>query len=167
MSSDQCHRLNIANIRLTSTGTTRSLTHMKKRIVVVDGMGGGIGARLVGRLRESFGERIEIVALGTNSTATERMVRAGADYGASGENAIRVSVGLGCLVMGPIGIVVPNGMLGEISPSIAEAVLSAPGVRILVPVAQDHFIIAGMESKPLGRLIDEAAALALERLGEV
>lgn len=140
---------------------------MKKRLVIVDGMGGGIGAQLVERLRAAFPDRIEIIALGTNSTATERMVKAGADRGASGENAIIVSVGLGSLILGPIGIVIPNGMLGEVSPAIAAAVLAAPGERILVPVAQDHFVLAGMEAKPLGRLLDEAAALAKERLAVV
>ncbi len=140
---------------------------MKKRIVIVDGMGGGIGSQLVGRVRESVGNGVEIIALGANSGATERMVKAGADRGASGENAIQISVGLGDLVMGPIGIVIPNGMLGEITPTMAEAVLRAPGERILVPVAQEHFILAGVEQKPLGRLLDEAAALAKERLGPV
>ncbi len=140
---------------------------MKKRVLIVDGMGGGVGAQLVERLRASLKDRIEIIALGTNSCATERMLKAGADRGASGENAIRVSVGSGAVVMGPIGIVIPNGMLGEITPAMAEAVLSAQGYRILVPVAQEHFVLVGLEPKPLGRLLDEAAALAMERLGEV
>jgi len=140
---------------------------VKKCIVIIDGMGGGIGAQLVVRAREAFGDGVELVALGTNSTATERMVKAGANRGASGENAIRVSVGLGSIVMGPIGIVLPNGMLGEITPAIAEAVLSAPARRILVPITQDHFMIAGFEPKALGRLLDEAMALAKDSLGEV
>jgi len=130
-------------------------------------MGGGIGAQLVVRAREAFGDGVELVALGTNSTATERMVKAGANRGASGENAIRVSVGLGSIVMGPIGIVLPNGMLGEITPAIAEAVLSSPARRILVPVTQDHFVIAGLEPKTLGKLLDEAMALAKDSVSEV
>ena len=88
---------------------------MKKRIVVVDGMGGGVGAQVIEHLKSILDEGVEILALGTNSGATERMLKAGADRGASGENAIRISVGSGCLVIGPIGIVVPNGMLGEVN----------------------------------------------------
>lgn len=140
---------------------------MKKRIVVVDGMGGGVGAQIIERLRTASIEGIEILALGANSGATERMMKAGADRGASGENAIRVSVASGRLIVGPIGIVIPNGMLGEITPAMAEAVLAAPCERILVPVAQDHFTIAGLEQKPLGRLIDEAIALATAKLDAI
>lgn len=138
---------------------------MAKCIVVVDGMGGGIGAQLVARLRESLGDEVEILALGTNSGATERMLKSGADRGASGENAIRVSVALGEIIMGPIGIVVPNGMLGEITPAMAESVLAAPGSRILVPVSQGHFEISGLEPKSVGRLVEEAVELARARLG--
>ena len=137
---------------------------MKKRIVVIDGMGGGVGAQIIERLKPLAGAEAEILALGANSSATDRMLKAGADRGASGENAIRVSAASGSLILGPIGIVLPNGMLGEISPAMAEAVLAAPCARILVPVQQEHFILVGLEQKPLGRLIEEAAALAAERL---
>ncbi|MBL8965632.1 MAG: DUF3842 family protein, partial [Spirochaetaceae bacterium] len=136
----------------------------KKRIVVIDGMGGGVGAQIIERLKALAGAEAEILALGANSGATDRMLKAGADRGASGENAIRVSAASGSLILGPIGIVLPNGMLGEITPAMAEAVLAAPCVRILVPVQQEHFILVGLEPKPLGKLIDEAAALAAERL---
>jgi hypothetical protein len=139
---------------------------MAKTIVVIDGMGGGLGAQLVERLKALLGPEIRIVALGTNSTATEHMMKAGADRGASGDNAIRVSVGLGDIVMGPIGIVVPNGLMGEISPSTAEAVASARGRRILVPVQQPHFSIVGLEPRPLARLIALAAESAKEALAE-
>ena len=137
---------------------------MRKTVVVVDGMGGGIGSQLVSRLRELAGNEIELIALGTTSSATERMLKAGADRGASGENAIRVSVGLGDVIVGPIGIVIPNGMLGEISASVAEAVLAARGERVLVPVPQGHFTLAGVDSAPLGKLVSAAAEAAVSRL---
>jgi len=140
---------------------------MKKRIIVVDGMGGGIGAQIIERLKPSLGPDIEILALGTNSSATERMMKAGADRGASGENAIRVSVGTGMLIIGPIGILVPNGMLGEISSAMAEAIMAAPCERIVVPVAQDHFALAGLEQKPLGYFIDTAVGIAQARIDAV
>ncbi len=140
---------------------------MKKRIVIVDGMGGGIGSQVIEGLRSMLGDAVEILALGTNSGATERMLKAGADRGASGENAIRVSVGTGCLVIGPIGIVIPNGMLGEITEVMAQAVLASPGERILIPVAQEHFLLAGFEAKPLGKLVEDTMVLVKARLDRV
>ncbi len=140
---------------------------MRKRVVVVDGMGGGVGAQLVERIRSALKDEVEILALGTNSGATERMLRAGADRGASGENAIRISAGSGRLIVGPIGIVIPNGMLGEVTPAMAEALLAAPCGRVLVPVQQEHFAIAGLEQKPLGRLLDEAIELVKAALAAV
>lgn len=137
---------------------------MKKTVVIVDGMGGGIGSQLASRIRELGGNEIELIALGTTSSATERMLKAGADRGASGENAIKVSVGLGDVIVGPIGIVIPNGMMGEISASVAEAVLAARGARVLVPVPQGHFILAGVDSAPVGKLVAAAAEEAISRL---
>ncbi len=133
---------------------------MKRTIVVVDGLGGGAGALLVAKLREVLGKGTELIALGTNSAATERMLKAGADRGASGENAIAVSVSLGDIVMGPIGIVLPNSMMGEVTPAVAQAVLAAPGRRILLPLQQGHFILAGTENRSLGELAEAAAAEA-------
>lgn len=133
--------------------------------MVVDGMSGGIGAQLTARLRELVGETAEIIALGTTSAATERMLKAGADRGASGENAIRVSVGLGDVIVGPIGIVIPNGMMGEITPAVAEAVLAARGERVLVPVQQGHFTLAGLEAAPVGKLVAAAAEETASRAG--
>ncbi|GHV21119.1 hypothetical protein FACS189494_06050 [Spirochaetia bacterium] len=86
----------------------------RKKIVVVDGMGGGIGVQLVTKLREAFDGSVEIIALGTNAVAVERMVKAGAGRGAAGENAIKQSAGLGDLILGPIGIVISNSMMGGI-----------------------------------------------------
>jgi hypothetical protein len=135
---------------------------MKRTIVVIDGMGGGIGVQLITKLRaddlfkETSGEDREIVALGTNAIATERMVKAGADRGASGENAVKVSAALGDFILGPIGIVIPNGLMGEITPAMAEAVLSAPGERILIPLQHDHFRLVGLGSLPLAKLVEEA-----------
>jgi hypothetical protein len=141
---------------------------MKIRIVVIDGMGGGIGAALISRLKEiaaSTGmEDMEIIALGANASATERMIKAGANRGASGENAVKVSVSLGDFIVGPIGIVIANSLMGEISAGMAEAVLCAPGERVLLPLANDHFHIAGFEGAPLAKLIDDAIAYLKKRL---
>ncbi|MDR2102207.1 MAG: DUF3842 family protein [Treponema sp.] len=137
---------------------------MKHTIVIIDGMGGGIGVQLIGKLKDIIDNNTELVALGTNAVATERMVKAGAHRGASGENAIRVSVSSGDFILGPIGIVISNSLMGEITPSMVEAILAAPGERILLPLQQEHFFIAGLEQLPLARMIDKAVDIFRERL---
>jgi hypothetical protein len=142
------------------------ITIMNTSIVIIDGMGGGIGAQLISRLRELLDERQDIIALGANFGATERMLKAGATRGATGENAIRVSVRLGGLIAGPIGIVIPNSMMGEITPVMADAILTAPGERILLPLKNEHFTLAGLEAMPLAKVIELAADAVKERLNK-
>jgi hypothetical protein len=138
--------------------------------VIIDGMGGGVGVQLITRFRELWlkenrdREEVDIVALGANAVAAERMVKAGANRGASGENAVCFSVSLGDFILGPLGIVVGNSMMGEISPAMAQATLNAPGKRILLPLQQEHFYIAGLEQTPLARMIDRAVDLLMEHI---
>ncbi|MDR2500230.1 MAG: DUF3842 family protein [Treponema sp.] len=139
---------------------------MKKTIVIIDGMGGGIGVQLVGKVRELNREEIELLALGTNAVATERMVKAGANRGATGENAICLSASLGRYILGPIGIVLPNSMMGEITLPMAAAVLAAPGERILLPLQQDHCYLAGLEPLPLAKMVERAVEYLKTRLEE-
>jgi hypothetical protein len=138
---------------------------MKNKIVVIDGLGGGIGAGLIAKLKELESiANVEIIALGANAVATERMVKEGAHRGASGENAVKVSACLGDFILGPIGIVVANSMMGEITAGMVQAILSAPGERVLIPLQNEHFSIAGMESKPLAKLIDDAVLYVRDHL---
>ena len=127
-------------------------------IAVIDGMGGGLGVQLVTQLAAQIKDQAEIIALGTNALATSNMVKAGAARGATGENAIRVMLAKADIVAGPIGIVMPNALMGEITPGIAEVVASSDARKILVPVNQNHFDIVGLESRPLVTLIKEAVA---------
>ncbi|GHT75883.1 hypothetical protein FACS1894124_7760 [Spirochaetia bacterium] len=139
---------------------------MKRTIVIIDGMGGGIGVQLIGKLKEQLpGEGdTEILALGTNAVATERMVKAGAHRGASGENAIRHTASQADFILGPIGIVLPNSMMGEITPAMVDAVMAAPGERILLPLQHDHFHLVGLEALPLAKMVEKAVGLLRERL---
>jgi NAD(P)-dependent dehydrogenase (short-subunit alcohol dehydrogenase family) len=136
---------------------------MSATLVVIDGVGGGIGAQIVERLRKEDLRGLSIVALGTNAVATQRMVNAGADRGASGENAVRVSIDLADYIIGPIGIVLPNAMMGEITPSIAEAVFNSRGRKLLLPLNQPHFEIVGMSQRNVNDLITDAI-LALKKM---
>ena len=133
-------------------------------IVVIDGMGGGIGAQLVSQLSGQTAAGTEIVCIGANAWATQSMVKAGASRGATGENAVRVMARSADIITGPIGIVIPNALMGEITPCMAEVVASSNARKVLVPVGQSHFEIVGMESRPLVSNIREAAARILEIL---
>jgi hypothetical protein len=132
-------------------------------VIVIDGLGGGIGVQLVGKLREISDNKTEIIALGTNATATERMLKAGAHRGATGENAIRVTVRQAAIILGPIGIVIPDSMMGEITAAIANAVLTSPAERILLPLQNEHFTLAGLEQITLAKAIDKAIELFTEK----
>ena len=125
-------------------------------IAVIDGMGGGIGAQIVTQLRQTLPLDVEILALGTNAIATQKMMQARASRGASGENAIQVSINLADFILAPIGVLVPNSMMGEITPDIATAIASARGRKLLLPINQPHFEIIGIEWKALTKQIDAA-----------
>lgn len=127
-------------------------------------MGGGLGVQLIAKLREVFTDNVEIIALGTNAVAVERMVKAGAVRGATGENAIKQSVGCADLILGPIGIIIGNSMMGEITGKMAKAILAAKAERILLPLQNDHITLAVTENLPLAKMIDRAVELAKERL---
>lgn len=133
---------------------------MKKHIIaVVDGMGGGLGAQLVERLVKLGLSDCEIIALTTNALAARRLVDSGAQRGASGENAICVTVTKVDYILGPIGIVMPNSMMGEITPKMAEAVCCSNAHIFLVPVRHENTIIAGIKNIPLSELLDETVEL--------
>lgn len=127
------------------------------RILVMDGMGGGLGAQIVSRVRQIACESHEVVALGTNAIATAAMIKAGAAVGATGENAILVNVPRADLILGPVGIAIPHSLMGEITPAMAAAVALSPAHKILVPTTQSqgHFELAGVEARPLAASLDD------------
>jgi len=127
--------------------------HMK--IAVIDGQGGGIGKVLTEKIRKHFGDTVELLVLGTNAVATALMIKAGADDGASGENAIIYNAAKVDVIVGPLGIVVPCAMLGEITPRIAEAVASSPAPKLLLPLTRGNLSIVSSKPEPLPHLIVE------------
>ena len=132
------------------------------KVAIVDGLGGGLGARIVTILTAKAVPDLEIIALGTNSIATSKMLKSGAKIGATGENAIVVSIAKADIVVGPIGIIVANALMGEITPKIACAVADSPARKILMPINHCHFEIAGVAIKPLSSFIDDAVELTLK-----
>ena len=125
-------------------------------IAVIDGMGGGLGAQVISAIREELPSYIEIYALGTNAMATSSMLRAHADKGATGENAIIVSSQKANIIITPISILMPNSMLGEVTSKISEAVSDNEAFKIFLPIMPENTEIVGLEAKPLTLLIKDA-----------
>ncbi len=135
-------------------------------IVVIDGQGGGLGAALVSRLKARLGNRVQLRAVGVNALATSAMLKAGADKAATGENAVCYNAAQADLILGPIGLLAANSLMGEISPAIAAAVSSAKARRILVPVSSGcGILVAGAADQKLEELLDNAVELAAKEAG--
>ena len=127
----------------------------KKSIAVIDGQGGGIGSAMIKRLRETFAEEVEVIALGTNAMATGAMLKAGANKGASGENAIVETVKKVDVIIGTTAIVLANSMMGELTPKMAEAVASSTATKCLIPLKMAEVEIIGAAKEPLPHLVDQ------------
>lgn len=134
------------------------------RILIIDGQGGGIGARLVSLLRPRLPEGCELLCAGTNSLATSAMLKAGAARGATGENALCYNAQRADLILGPIGVILANGIMGEVSPAVASAVSGAECVKILIPSPTCGALIAGTEDCRLEEYLRRAVELALQEL---
>lgn len=126
------------------------------KVAVIDGQGGGIGKTIIERIRKNGSERFEVIALGTNSLATSGMIRSGANVGATGENPIVVNADKVDVIMGPMAIVIPNSIMGEITPKMAYAVGNSEALKILIPLNRCNVEIPGTSGKTITELIDEA-----------
>jgi len=129
------------------------------RIAVIDGQGGGIGKAIVDKLRKELPEDTEIIALGTNSAATVLMLKAGANEGATGESAIVYNASRVDVIIGTIGIIVSNAMMGELTPAMATAISESPAKKILIPLNRCNIEVAGVKSEPLPHQIDSAVSM--------
>jgi len=133
-----------------------------KTLCVIDGQGGGIGSTIIKNLYGLGNELFEIIALGTNAIATAQMLKAGANRGASGENAIVQTVQKVDIIIGPVSIIAANAMMGEITPKIAEAVSSSPARKYLLPLTQENIEIVGVSPLPLPHLIQTLTKKSLK-----
>ena len=117
----------------------------RRLILVLDGQGGGMGTQLIKMLAPALPADCELLAVGTNVLATNAMLKAGARRGATGENAVAVACRRADVIVGPVGIVIADAMLGEITPAMALAVGQSAAARVLVPVNQCDNIVAGAQ----------------------
>lgn len=124
-------------------------------VLIVDGQGGRLGKQLVKEVRERF-PQVPLMAVGTNSMATESMLKAGADRAATGENAVVVACRKADIIIGPVGIVIADALLGEVTPAMAKAVGQSDAVRILLPSDKCDTFIAGVGSTGMSALVEDA-----------
>ncbi|GLI35594.1 DUF3842 family protein [Desulforhabdus amnigena] len=125
------------------------------RIAVIDGQGGGIGTTVIKKIVETYGDRTEVWALGTNAIATAQMMKARANRGATGENAICHCVQQVDVIIGPISILLSHAMMGEVTPAMVQSIGSAKATKLLLPVTQDPIVIVGTVREPLPHLVEK------------
>ena len=134
-------------------------------VVVMDGQGGGLGAQLVTRLKARLKDT-PVWAVGANSMATAAMLKAGADKAATGENAFCYHAATAPVLMGPIGLLSDNSLMGEISPKMAAAMAAAPGKRIFLPMSSCGVLVAGTTGLRMEDLLQNAVELAAKEVNQ-
>ena len=132
------------------------------KLLVIDGQGGRMGQQLIRGVRERY-PQVHTIAVGTNSVATAAMIKGGAQQAATGENAVAVACRQADVVMGPLGIVVADSLLGEISPAMAVAVGQSRARKILLPIYRCNSVVAGVGDYSMSTLLEAA----LTELGRV
>ena len=125
------------------------------RVLIIDGQGGRMGAQLVEGLKNAVPAAC-ITAVGTNAIATSAMVRAGASQAATGENAVVVNSRRADIIAGPLGIVMADSLLGEITPAMAAAVAQSEAFKVLLPVNRCNHVVVGVQDLSMGQLISQA-----------
>lgn len=135
------------------------------RVLIVDGQGGGMGKALVEQLKQLCPTQ-PLLAVGTNALATAAMLRAGADQGATGENAVVVNAARADLILGPMGIVLCDALMGEITERMACAIGRGPAHKVLIPVSRCQVTVAGCERLPATEAVALAAREAARRIRE-
>ena len=128
---------------------------MAANVLVIDGQGGGLGRQLVAAIAAACPEA-ELTAVGTNSLAANAMLKAGAARAATGENAVVVNCRHADVIVGPIGIVIADALLGEITPAMAAAVCQSDATRVLIPINHCDNIVVGVPDQSIGQLVTAA-----------
>lgn len=136
------------------------------RIVVIDGQGGRLGREVVSAVRDAF-PKAEIKVIGTNSVATATMLKAGASEGATGENPAIVACRRADYIIGPLGIVIADSLMGEVTPAMALAVAQSPAKRILIPMNMCDNLVAGVDRQPVSDLVADVITKIREECDNV
>ena len=131
------------------------------KIVIIDGQGGRMGGLLAEKIKKAAILGAEIYALGTNSAATTAMLKAGADYGATGENPVLVNCRDADYIIGPLGIMAADALLGEVTPAMATAVGQRRAMKILLPVNKCSQHVVGVTDYSMSELTEQALSYLL------
>jgi hypothetical protein len=125
-----------------------------KMILIIDGSGGKIGSEVIKKIRKEAGSNLEIIAVGTNAIATNSMIKAGANNGASGENALCQMVKKASAIIGPANIVIPNSFLGELTPEMANSVADCSAKKYILPIDNENTFFILNKKEPLPHMLD-------------
>jgi len=134
------------------------------KILIIDGQGGRLGKLLIEKIK-SDKPSLELIAVGTNSIATSVMLKAGADMGATGENPVVVNAKNADVIIGPVGIIVANALMGEVTPKMAQAVGESEAFKLLIPVNKCNNYIVGTKNIGISDLVNEAAGKLYDIIG--
>lgn len=132
------------------------------KIGVIDGQGGGIGRVVIEKLRVHFEQKVHIIALGTNALATAAMLKAGANEGGTGENAIVVNASKVDILIGSIALLVPDSLTGELTATMAAAIARSQAKKVFIPLNKCDIFIAGTVNEPLPHYIDDCIKIIKE-----
>ncbi len=135
-----------------------------KKVLIIDGQGGGIGKALIEKIRKDEIHGIFLIAVGTNALATANMLKAGADAAATGESAVLWNCRHADFILGALGMIAAGSMYGELSPAMASAISSSDAVKILIPIGKCRLEVVGVEDEPLPLRIEKATALLAQYL---
>ena len=130
----------------------------KTKIVIIDGQGGRMGSLLTEKIKKASLPETEIYAVGTNSAATAAMMKAGADYGATGENPVLTACRDADYIIGPLGILAADALLGEVTPAMAVAVGQSQAQKLLLPVNRCNHHVVGVQNLSLSALAEQAVS---------
>lgn len=134
------------------------------KIVIIDGQGGRLGKLLIEKIKEDK-PSLQLIAIGTNSIATSVMLKAGADMGATGENPVVVNAKNADVIIGPVGIIVANALMGEVTPKMALAVGESEAFKLLIPVNKCNNYIVGTKNIGINDLVNETAGKLYDIIG--
>ena len=134
------------------------------KILIIDGQGGRLGKLLIEKIK-SDKPSLELIAVGTNSIATSVVLKAGADMGATGENPVVVNAKNADVIIGPVGIIVANALMGEVTPKMAQAVGESEAFKLLIPVNKCNNYIVGTKNIGISDLVNEAAGKLYDIIG--
>ncbi len=134
------------------------------KILVIDGQGGGLGKQLVAALSARC-PRPSSQPWAPTVWPPVPCARQARCAPPPAENAVVVNCRHADIIVGPIGIVIADALLGEITPAMAAAVCQSGAKRVLIPVNHCDNYIVGVPEQPIGDLVTAAVQKVTDLCG--